>query len=244
MPGAISVGSIPSYMSAGGISSLEVPLRFDNLQMWLDASKLIGAEGDTLAEWNNLIRSPTSNTDLDMLSSGAGGPNLILSTQNGLNVVRFDGLAADHMQTGGTLTWVETMPWTIYVVARRSVGFTQFHRVFYTTAGEVGFTDSADNFYAYAGAAGFPQIAAADANYHVFYAEMNSDASNLAANDSETGTTDVGTLNPDSELFLSHNSASPLNGDIAELIVYTDSQSSDEVDIITHHLLRKWGLST
>ena len=244
MPGAISVGGIPYHNLLGLGNPVETPLRFDNIQMWLDASKLTGADGDTLSEWNNLIREPASNTDLDMLSTGANGPQLFLSTQNGLNVVRFDGTTADHMQTGGTLTWVETMPWTAYVVARRTAGPTVFGRVFYTTAGELGFTDSADNFYCYAGAASFPQIAAADNAYHVFYAEMNSDASNLAANDTETGTTDVGTLNPDSELFLSHNVSSPLAGDIGELIIYTDSQSSDEVDVITHYLLRKWGLST
>ena len=238
MPGAINLGGVPDHTVGAVRIERPLVLRFDNLLLWLDASQLSGADGDTLTEWLNL----ESDSNLDFLSTGTSGPNLALSTQNGLNTVSFDGLTADHQIARGT--WTETMPWTIYVVAKRTAGFTLFNRVFYTTAGEVGFTDSADNFYCYAGAASFPQIAAADNAYHVFHAEMNSDASLLEANDSASAGVDVGTLNPDSELYLSHNATSPLQGNIAEVVLYSDSQDSDEVHIITHHLLSKWGLST
>ena len=238
MPGGLSRGAISDNIIGAVLVEKPMVRRFDNLLLWLDASQLSGAEGDTLAEWLNL----ESDSNLDFLSTGANGPTLALSTQNGLNTVAFDGTTADHQISRGL--WTETMPWTIYVVAKRTGNLNVFNRVFYTTAGEVGFNNSADTFYSYAGAGTYPQIAAADNAYHVFHAELNGTASLLEANDSASAQTDVGTLNPDSELYLSHNVSAPLTGNIAEIVLYSDSQDSDEVNVITHHLLSKWGLST
>lgn len=66
----------------------------DNLECWLDASQLSGTDGSSLTTWNDLSGNGNSFTDVN-------APTLQTAEQNGKNVVRFDG--TDDVMTAGDI---------------------------------------------------------------------------------------------------------------------------------------------
>ena len=238
MPGGIvGIGAIPEHISGYGGPDIPIPLKFDNLWTWLDASRITGvANGGNVSTWDDV--SPRGENFSQVTDTNQ--PILTLGALNGLPVVTFStdaGGNAKYLTNSTTLV----LPVTIYAVARRTADTDDYHVVLGNGGVcDIGFEANAGG-YAYAGS--FLSVAAADASYHVISAELNGANSMIRANDTQvTGTIGAGT--PDSVTYVGYLAAADLIGDVAEVIVYTDSQNSVEIDLITHYLLSKYGLST
>ena len=239
MPSAISIGSIPeSLLMTVGVG-IPVPLRFDRLWAWFDASYVPGvAGGGNVSTWDdlsgrgeNFIQTVDTNQPVLTLGAVNGLPAITFSTDAGSN--------PKYLTNSTTLV----LPLTIYAVARRTTGNLGVYNGIFSNGGicDLGFEQTNQNAYMYAGL--FVTLAAADAAFHVLSAELNGANSMIRANDTQA-TGDAGANAPDSVAYIGYLAAAPFAGDLAELIVYSDSQSSDEIETLTRYLLSKYGLST
>jgi hypothetical protein len=94
------------------------PTNYSGLKLWLDASdtSTITLNGSDVSQWDD--KSGTGNHATQ--GTAANQPEYVTSAQNGLNGVRFDGVA-EHMVTTNTLTTTDE---TVVIVANYDSGAT------------------------------------------------------------------------------------------------------------------------
>ena len=235
----ISFGSLTESVLVTVGVGIPVPMRFDNLWGWFDASYIPGVvDGGNVSTWDdfsgggeNFVQPTDTNQPILTLGAVNSLPAVTFSTDAGSN--------AKYLTNSTTLI----LPLTIYAVARRTTGNTASYNGVFANGGicDMGFEITNQNAYMYGGS--FVTLAAADAAFHVLSCELNGANSMIRANDTEA-TGNIGVNTPDSVTYIGYLAAAPFAGDLAELIVYSDSQSSDEIESITRYLLSKYGLST
>lgn len=97
------------------------PLSIDNLEIWLDASQITGlSDDDPVATWLDMSGNGNHATQ----GVGANQPTYKVNIQNGLAVVRFDGVS-DYLDCGDIETFYSNVAGrglSVFVVGQHALG--------------------------------------------------------------------------------------------------------------------------
>jgi len=219
--------------------------------LWLDASEF-SAANPALTTWAD--KSGASN---DAMAVGVGNePSVVLNQMNGLPVVRFDDSGpVQAMQTPAVAVPSKTMH--AFIVAQTSDNLG--HALVYERNGSTDlvyfsflqnqtishgarFDGSGSNLVTSAGSVWntsspglISSLINADASGEL---RVNGGAANLSS-----GGTTFGTLNKSFFVGASDGLSNPLDGDLAEIVVFDAALSDDERIGVQHLLGEKWGLA-
>jgi hypothetical protein len=211
------------------------PASISGLYAWYDASQIVGkVDGDAISQWDDL----SGNARHLLQATGSKQPLYKAAVQNGKPVVRFDGVDDDLT---AALAATLAQPFTIVVVGRASTGTSTNENFTASPSGNVfvaGRTGGG-GVYSIQGGTPFTQISAGrkENAFKLITAIFNGATSEIHVNGATTagslGTTGyatplrVGSLGGTTEF---------LNGDVAELIVYSKALNSTEVGQIEAYL--------
>jgi len=214
-----------------------------NLVIWLDGSDPTGngilpANGSALGTWvdkSGLGRNATQGT-------GISQPTFRASVKNGRGVIRFDG-TNDNMTTG-TFSSTIAVPYTQFVVFKTSV-YKAFNVVLgdVTTLSAMGVHGDSTKMYLFNGAVA--DVGITNTSFNLLYTKWNGVNTEIAVNGGATSTVNSGTTRTSlSGLRIGSNSdlSNPINGDIAEIIIYSGTLSASEISMVTKYLKNKWGV--
>lgn len=220
----------------GGFSPADIP----GLQLWLEADKITGLnDGDPVTTWED---SSVNNNDATQ-ATAAKKPLYKVNIVNGKPAVRFDATDDILVSTFATLA----QPLTLIAVAKSRVAAPGAGKGFVDSKSDVaraliGFS-SLNNWSYFAGTA--QDDGAMDANFHVFVGVFNGASSKLvvdgtvgsSANPGANSLTDGATIGnrPDGLV--------PLDGDIAEVLVYDSALSDANRDLVETYLGAKYGIA-
>jgi hypothetical protein len=237
-----------------GAPALWSPTQLTTIDLWVDASdsSTVTTSGSSVTSWAD--KGSSSKT-----ATGNGGPTLVSSAQNNLDVISFDG-SNDYFSLSASITADETL--SAYIVFNADVG----------TSGNRYLIDESGNS-SYGGAISMRTLdtdttrcwtqdafrAATAANNSITRGSW----SLISCHDQGSGfTTTSRTFKPGSTLTTttgatgtqsSRSAANPrighsallggyFAGDIAEIIVVPDVSSVAERDRIEGYLAHKWGI--
>lgn len=227
-----------SATHGGGFS----PSSLDNLELWLDAGSGVsdgGAgpieDGDAVESWTG--RGP--NAGVASQSTVAKRPEYKTGIINGKPVVRFDGV--DDLLThtfGSSLSQANT----IFVVGNINGAGPEYFIDGLDGSNRHIIYRSGGNWFIFSGAN--VSGGTSDANKHIFTAVFNGASSSLRVDGASVLSGNAGAHSVGGLTIGANNSESILlDGDIAELIVYSDSLTTDERDQVEEYLSGKYGIS-
>jgi hypothetical protein len=223
-------------------SSVPAPFAPDDiagLQVWLDASQIVGlSDGDPVATWED---ASSANHDFTQATSGFR-PTYQTGELNGLPVVRFDG--SDDWMGGGNLSASFPSAATVFAVFTPN---TDAEYTIYMHDSSNGFwreTSTGNGYFHTFLAArinGYPttmpnsgdhmvSLISSASTYNVWLdgVDKGAQTANYAAGTFHVVGTDGG--------------SGPLNGDVAEIIVYDSALSDPDRTTVEAYLTTKWGL--
>jgi hypothetical protein len=232
----------------GGSGSNYVPIT-NNLVLWLDASDLgtITESSGSVSNW-----ADKSGNGYDAIQGvGSLQPTTGATTQNGLNVIDFDG--GDEFGTDAGLNSLTNGPSTIFFVARRNTETGSSERMislfeagvqnnliltFSATAGQILFVNRPGT------AINIANNGNTNTNFQIVRARRSgttqalavdggTEASNTSAQDAPT--TDGGRIG-------SNAGSNFLNGSICEILIYDVSLTVNERTAVETYLGNKWGV--
>jgi hypothetical protein len=234
-----------TVLGGGGFSPLTIP----GLALWLDASDASTlfqshdgttpavADGDVVGYWGD----KSSNGRNPIQATTANKPLLKLATQNGRNVVRFDGIN-DYLQVAFAAL---PQPNTVFLVFK-STGALFRRFTDGTGAGDrcVIFFDSAfPNYAMFAGTSvQIPGVSAA--NWNLFTVLFNGASSTARVNralaaSGDTGLNSLGGLTLAIDINLS---SYPAAVDFSELIIVNGAITDANRNAVEQYLVSKWGI--
>ena len=231
------------------------PAGLPNLHSWYDAADattIISSSGK-VSQWNDKSGNSRNLTQ----GTGANQPGIGTTTQNGKNVITFNGtnqmMFASASVTSNALTF-----FTVYKRDSGGVTYGRLLSLYRNTGNDYDNTDSIvvqasalsspPNINAYRASA---QITPnSNISYGVAYsASMTLNGTAVSLNNSgtiTTGTTSATSLNANA---ITMGAGGPsgggdqyLNGWIAEHIIYTRVLSASEITLIRNYLSSKWGV--
>ena len=218
------------------------PIQLPGLMSWWDASDLstITASSGLVSQWRDKSGAARHMAQ----ATGTNQPTTGTRTQNGLNVLDFDG-TTDYMSTA-VAAYSEVSPYSIFVAFKNDVGANSLTNIVVrcvdgTAAGSIS-KDSTNTWRMNAGTAiagGTP-----DANPHGISAIFNSTSSYLRLDGTVLGgPTNVGTAGFTQYRVGANNSAtSPWDGFVCEIIMSTNAIGDPDVLLVENYLRVKWGL--
>ena len=218
-----------------------------NLECWLDASQLSGADGSSLATWTDLANSN------DFTGLSGAQPTLQTNEQNGKNVVRFDG--TDEVLSAGDIELHDnTRGLSIVAVVKPNVHQRMAILSKYQTTGdnrEFAFGDdvnylfengdwsSSTNAYATMTQSKFQiyeMIWEPGTPMQLYVNGVLQDDGSANVNDIFDGTANLKLGGGD------YTYVGFWDGDIAEVMVYSDAISSTERENLRNNLSVKWDI--
>jgi hypothetical protein len=211
------------------------PETISGLKIWLKADAIVAADGASVATWED---SSASNQDV---TQGVAGlrPTYQTNELNGLPVVRFDG-SDDFL---GTTSFIGVMPsaGSIYVVATINSD-TDYALVDVSGNGLWRYAGDG-NSYMRVMRTDRPLIGsgAPTTGSHLFVVESSAATWNYTIDGVSIGTATPGYESQDF-IIGSNNTSSPLNGDIAEVLIYNSVLSAPNRAAVETYLTDKWGL--
>jgi hypothetical protein len=236
------IGALGGVSAVGGIFVPQLSIQLDSALIWLKANTLTGADGSAVTTWAN------DGTGEDFTQATSGNkPTLQTAEQNGLSVVRFDG-TDDFLSSAAGMSL--TQPCMFYGVASRTGNLTASSVLVTQTTEAIaaGFDVTSGEWYTYTNPALVDQ-AAANSAFHVlacFYNEAGVGTS-LMYMDSLTGagkTLDAGNVSADTfHVGATAAAASPLAGDIAELLMFQGTHTVAQRNLVINYLATKWGVT-
>lgn len=213
----------------GGISA--------DLEAWYDASALSLSNNDPVASWTDMSGNGYNSTQ----ANAANRPIFVENVINGQPVVRFDG-SNDYLQT--VLASAIPQPITVFIVLKLPSNNATIQNVFDGLGtNRLQFNKQAgnDTFRAFAGtiddftSAGY---AGDFTTVTLVFDGANSETwfDGVSVNTGNAGTNSLGTFN----IGARQDYLMPLNGDIAEFIVYSDALDAAERDAVEDYLYDKF----
>ena len=231
---------IQTAMQSGGGAAAFSPTDIAGLQLWLDASQIVGLnDGDSVATWSDL----SGNANDFVQATGTSRPTYKTGIQNGLPAVQGDGVD-DRLYCS---TLVVSHPFTLFAVVKQNNT-----NAAYVTDGDSGgarrnvlaFTVNADG----SGKAGISNgalLESAGSEVGAFKTlawVQNGATSKLFINAVEkiSGNSGSASINGFT-LFNRHALNYPLNGYIAEMFLYGGVVADADRIRAQSHLSSKWG---
>jgi len=230
-------GAQPQRRAFGGASF--APTDIANCSLWLAADRITGlVDGDPVSTW-----ADGSGNGKNATQTGTARPTYKTNILNGLPVLRLDG-SNDCMETASTVTVA-----SIFFVAKYSGGATWATSFMGILTAAGGFTsDSADIWFigSSSGGTAFYDPGSAFANIY-----------KNGAGPSSLGTANIAPMNAFAYINGTRSSAVTktvkigqdrnnagrfLNGDIAEIIMYSVAPSSGDRVILQNYLAAKYAL--
>jgi len=235
------------------------PNTIPNMRLWLDATRINQANNTAVATWADQSGNGYDATQ----STTAARPTYIASGLNGLPVVRFDGTDDNLALSGGALGMLRNVAGaTAFVVVKypaNSTAMFPFAIRTESTGPRLQMLASSANKFQTAGRRlqadttitltstqsvttnAVIQTAFADYQNTILRQFINGtiDGENLSFQTSgNTSNTDSNAISIGATAVPSF----PLNGDIAEIIVYNRALNTSELAQVHRYLSRKWGI--
>jgi hypothetical protein len=230
------------------------PSRISGLQLWLDATKglfdatsggsPVTTDGATVARWEDQSGSGYHVTQ----STSANRPVLKTGIRNSKNAIRFDG--SNDILVSANIPDNNLLTLTAFVVANPiGLGGSNFGRMF-----ERG--NNIVNFFMFQGngismIAGGGQVSGGSApigSFYLFGARLSgvgNSTTTLRINKTlvATGNTSSvpSTANTTYQIGNRTDLARTFNGDIAELIIYNQALTTEQINNVEGYLAAKWG---
>lgn len=232
-----------------------VPKRIygNNLQLWLDAAdaSTIMSSGGAVSVWADKSGQGNNATQ----DTGTRQPTTGAATQNGKNVLGFDG--GDVLILPSPILAIATSNNTIFAVANTSVNNTTQRIVLIRTASA---SEVVSLFYSSAGTTtigyqanptgGALTLTGVTKSSHNILRGRRSGTTRAITFNGNAETTDTSAANlvTPTAAYIGNNQANPaggqpLTGQIAEIIIYNRSLSTAEIAIVEAYLAAKWGIS-
>jgi len=216
------------------------PKKISDLQLWLDASQLGLADGDSVSSWTDLSNKNRHATQ----ATAAKKPVFKTNIQNGNPVVRFDG-TDDWMSTAA---WGDLLqPNTIFIVAKIPIAASKIilDGVDSTKRHQFSTGITENTLIQFAGTSATITQLGIRGNWAIASLAYNSPLSNAYINGVLTNTGNLST-NVLSGLTLGgHPTIDDYHPstDMGEIIVYNKILTVTERQRIELYLSRKWGVS-
>jgi hypothetical protein len=243
------------------------PTDLPSLQLWLDASNTstITSSGSpaTVSQWNDKSGNARNFTQ----AVGASQPTTGVDTQNGLNVITFDG-SNDHLLLGSSGLGRNVTGITSYIVISWSANPTTNRRVLQFDTEDVGglvrhlidagnisqrirfggrrldagsFTGSTDGSTVISSSDVFVVTTTADYTAGTLVGRINGTAEGTAGAFTTGATSDTNSLA--AAVGAATNGTSLFHqGDIAEIIVYHAAHTTDQRALVQTYLNDKWAV--
>lgn len=223
---------------------LTSPIPTTNLALHLDAGRGITAFGDSLNKWKDLSGSGNDGFE----NNTTRQPMVVDGAMNNQQVVRFDGSSWVTLPSAATLG-IQSSDYEVFIVAKSSsshsntefllAGSTERYEMHMNGTSGARFIPTAST-YIDVGSSG----AYTDATAQLYNARATSTLAILSVNRKKTvssvnaQSSDAGTL----YLGVRANNTGFLNGDIAEVIIYTDVLSDNDRRKVESYLFKKYAI--
>ncbi|MEE9510293.1 MAG: LamG-like jellyroll fold domain-containing protein [Candidatus Bathyarchaeia archaeon] len=234
-----------NWESTGG-----VPIILEGCQLWLDASDrpTVIESSDLVSQWTD--KSGKDN-DTDVQSTGTKQPTTNATTQNGKNILDFDG--GDFFAQALAIRTIPSGNNTLFTIAS-TTNDTSNERVLFMGVGggtRYGLTMSSnsgqvDYLSGTSGAAvSLSGVTKSDLNIYSCFRDGTTLSISLNGATAVTGTGGADNSSIDEASIGSYRLgvSSFLNGSIAEIIMYDRVLSSAEIASVETYLSNKWGVT-
>lgn len=213
------------------------PSDIPGLLIWLTADDLGLADAAPVPTWPN----KGSGSDFSQAIVGSR-PTFRTAIQNGLGIVRFDGLN-DFMLSDAVMSLAQ--PCTYYWISRRTGNFGAFN-VGMSQNPEmlaIGFSPPANLWYVFSNPALIAK-AAADNAFHLMTAQIDAATSIMRTDGvASAAVLDAGDVAADPwAIGATTGGAAPLAGDIGEILVYAGAHDVDQIALVEGYLNAKWAI--
>jgi len=228
---------IQTAMQTRGGAAAFSPASIPGLKLWLDASQIVGLnDGDSVGTWSDTSGNANDATQATVSAK----PTYKTSIQNGLPVVRFDGV--DDVMT---VAAVSAQPMTFFLVGKTSSTGRYF---FDGVSGNRfvlgdGLNGPPNNMGIFAGSAIESSFTISGSSFNLWTGVANGVSSSLLKNGAAFASGDVGSQGLSGGMTLGNRYSDPgycLNGDLAELIIYNTSLSIANRQLVEAYLRAKW----
>lgn len=213
------------------------PDDISGLEGWYDAddSASLTLSGSDVTQWDDLSGNGRH------LEGVEGTPTLVSAGLNGRDIIRFAAL--DNMYVASANRATLSQPNTFFAVMRYESGSRSFaidaeinserHILALNESGGKG-------MYAGTWATG----GTSDTSWHIFSALFDTTDSTLREDGAALFTgQDVGTRPFETTNIGGRSTSDGLNGDVAEVLIYSRALTSQEIDDVESYLSSKWGVS-
>ncbi len=234
-----AVGTSSASSASNSVTpNAEVPTSIANLSLWLD-----GGDAANMTESSGLISqiNDKSGNGKNGIASGSTRPTLVSGELNGRSVIRFDG-TDDYFNINSSVTYR-----TVLVVAKKSTS-----SAFSNYPGIIGdFTGtSPSNGHVLNGVDATTKLATATSNFASAYKNGDSIAGSSGHDFSPLNQFWIGTFtlssnmtNTTSSIGMINGGGRYWNGDIAEVIAYSTTLTTDQRQTLENYLSTKWGIA-
>jgi hypothetical protein len=238
----MDIGISIGFKDAGGFN----PRQLSNLLAWYDASDAttITESSGNVSQWDD--KSDNANH----ATQGTGGiqPETDVNTQNGKNVLLFDG--DDYMLMPSGVYSVMNGANTMFVVSRSDnanvqdsilnwdAGSTVGGLRYKATAGSIEFSNGVF--------AGVTSTGNTETNFNIIMGRRSGTTAAISINGATetTNTTAVNAASTRASIgTFGAGGADTLTGDIAEIIIYNASLSASDISLVNTYLSNKWGIA-
>lgn len=216
------------------------PPDIENCVLWLDANQIAGfGDGDPLGVWQD--ESGLAND----AAEGANPPTYLVNIQNGLPIVRFDGVDRLTVPNFATNNFVAITQMTSFVVynPRGDAGYNVLNvggaGQHWRFAGDGGFYNS---YFRNARTVNNPPNQPNDAHFHLHTLRSGPTNTYVVRRDGVLASTYAQAWGVAlADLVIANaGDAGGMAGDIAEIIVYARELTDDEVTVVESYLVAKW----
>ena len=237
--------SIASDISGGAFA----PNSFANCVLWLDAgdSRTVKESSGSVSKWNDKSGQGNDVTQ----GSAAKQPTTDATTQNGKNVIDWDG--SDNLIMPSGVFGVPANGNTCFVVTKRSTETGGFYRIldmreasgsryaldFGSTAGDVSFASKT------AAGGGVTNSGNTNTDFQILRGRRDGSTQALAVDRGAESTNTNGATETgidEANIGSLGDSSGFLLGSIAEIIIYERSLSTAEIAQVESYLSNKWGI--
>lgn len=222
---------IVGYSRASSFSPLSL-----SPSLWLDASDAatITSAGGLVSQWNDKSGNAKHAT-----ATGTAKPTTGVTTQNGLNVLDFEG-TNNIMASAASAS----QPWTAFVVAKSNATPLEYRSAFSGTGVRMYALDKDNSYkrYIFAGSIVYGATVSYT-SWSVVAAKINSSSSAVYLNGSSDGTGNAG-ANALADCRVGgvpENTQNRWKGSIAEIVLYPSALSDANRNAVEAYLRNKWG---
>jgi len=212
------------------------PQSISGLKVWLKADALALSDNSLVATWTD-----SSGNGLDATASGSSKPTFKTAIQNGLPILRFDGVA--NKITTPALSLTE--PNTVFLMGKQTSKATE-GRFLDTPTGpgrQLLGLNASGFFDLYAGSASLNDSTDHSGAFIVLSAVFNgaSTIGYLNGTQAVSGNPGTGYTSLSSALVGSDGGSSFLTGDMGEVLIYDSALSAGNRQSVESYLKTKWG---